>query len=189
MGLFKLVDQAASYGAYHHNNINKVIHMIFVPAIVYSLFIFLFRAPIPAFAAPVVAQLNAFSPLFPVSISTPLAILLSLYYCILDVRVGLAATIWILAANYLAEYTILAMGANVMTFAIALHVVSWAFQFIGHGIFEGRRPALIDNLFQVFIAPFFVTLETIFALGLMSSTHIQVEKNIIRNIAAIKKNK
>jgi 2-hydroxy fatty acid dioxygenase len=33
-------------------------------------------------------------------------------------------------------------------------------QFVGHGVFEGRQPALLDNLFQAFfMAPIFVLLE------------------------------
>ena len=36
---------------------------------------------------------------------------------------------------------------------------------MGH-VFEGRRPALSDNLFQIFIAPVFLVAEVFFALGL-----------------------
>ena len=28
------------------------------------------------------------------------------------------------------------------------HVIGWIAQFIGHGVFEGRKPALMDNLLQ-----------------------------------------
>lgn len=33
-----------------------------------------------------------------------------------------------------------------MTIAGAAHVVSWIAQFMGHGLAEGRAPALLDNL-------------------------------------------
>ena len=40
------------------------------------------------------------------------------------------------------------------------------FQFIGHGVFEGRAPALLDSLDQAFItAPLFVVLEVLFFFG------------------------
>ena len=40
------------------------------------------------------------------------------------------------------------------------------FQFIGHGVFEGRAPALLDSWQQAFItAPLFVVLEVLFFLG------------------------
>ena len=36
----------------------------------------------------------------------------------------------------------------------------WTMQFIGHGVFEKRAPALIDNLVQaLMMAPYFVLLE------------------------------
>jgi len=47
----------------------------------------------------------------------------------------------------------------------ALFVGGWVFQFVGHA-YEGRRPALVDNLFQAFIGPMFLVAETFIALGL-----------------------
>lgn len=44
-------------------------------------------------------------------------------------------------------------------YALAVHCVAWTLQFIGHGVFERRKPALLDNVLQVFAAPIFVTLE------------------------------
>ena len=50
--------------------------------------------------------------------------------------------------------------------ALGIHIFSWIIQFIGHGVFEGRAPALLDNLVQaVFLAPFFVWLEFLFMCG------------------------
>ncbi|EFA75869.1 hypothetical protein PPL_10441 [Heterostelium album PN500] len=179
------IDQAASYGAYHHNNVNKFIHIVFVPAILYTAFVMLSFVNVPQ-AVPYLQQLNQITTFLPVSITTPIALLISLYYCVLDIRVGVVGLAWIMAANYLAEYTILHMS-NAFMFALGVHIVSWVLQFVGHGVFEGRRPALVDNIFQVFIAPFFVTLECIFLLGLMGKTQVAVEKRIISNIASMSK--
>ena len=44
--------------------------------------------------------------------------------------------------------------------ALAIHVTAWILQFVGHGVFEGRAPALLDSLDQALItAPLFVLLE------------------------------
>ena len=41
-----------------------------------------------------------------------------------------------------------------------VHITGWVLQFIGHGVFEGRAPALLDSLDQALItAPLFVLLE------------------------------
>jgi len=37
---------------------------------------------------------------------------------------------------------------NSMKIAVAVNVVAWVAQFIGHGKYEGRAPALVDNLAQ-----------------------------------------
>jgi uncharacterized membrane protein YGL010W len=37
---------------------------------------------------------------------------------------------------------------SAMPFAIALNLASWIAQFIGHGVFEKRAPALFSNLTQ-----------------------------------------
>ena len=44
-------------------------------------------------------------------------------------------------------------------------VGGWVFQLAGHA-WEGRRPALVDNLFQAFIGPMFPMAEPLIALGL-----------------------
>ena len=33
-----------------------------------------------------------------------------------------------------------------MTVAVTVHVLCWIAQFLGHGLAEGRAPALLDNL-------------------------------------------
>lgn len=75
------------------------------------------------------------------------------------------------------------MKANYI--AIGVHVFSWIAQFIGHGFFEGRAPALMDNLVQaIFLAPLFVWLEILFAFGyrpeLKSRLNESVEKEITK---------
>ena len=51
-----------------------------------------------------------------------------------------------------------------------LFVGGWILQLVGHG-FEGRKPALADNLFQIFVAPIFLAAEVFFALGYKPQLH------------------
>lgn len=67
--------------------------------------------------------------------------------------------------------------------AIAVEIVSWVAQFVGHGVFEKRAPALLDNLLQAFVlAPFFVFMEGLFMLGyrpeLQKRVSAEVEKEV-----------
>jgi len=75
---------------------------------------------------------------------------------------------------------------KVNSIAIGVHVVSWILQFIGHGKFEGRKPALLDNLVQaLFLAPLFVWYEALFKLGLYKDLRRQVEMGIEVKVAKL----
>ena len=37
---------------------------------------------------------------------------------------------------------------NANKIALAIHIISWIFQFLGHGLAEKRSPKLLDNLVQ-----------------------------------------
>lgn len=72
---------------------------------------------------------------------------------------------------------------------IGLHVVSWLAQFVGHGVFEGRAPALLDNLVQaLFLAPFFVWMEILFFFGYRPELRARVEKAVQKAISSRKVN-
>jgi 2-hydroxy fatty acid dioxygenase len=74
------------------------------------------------------------------------------------------------------------MTANYV--ALALFIGSWIAQFVGHGKFEGRKPALLDNIFQAFfLAPLFVWLEILFMLGYRPDLQQRVEKLVAADIA------
>lgn len=71
--------------------------------------------------------------------------------------------------------------------SLGVHVFSWIAQFIGHGAFEGRAPALLDNLIQaLFLAPMFVWLELLFKLGYRPELQARVETAVNQKIAKFK---
>ena len=43
-------------------------------------------------------------------------------------------------------------------------------------MYEGRKPALVDNLFQIFVAPIFLAAEVFFALGYKPRLHEEVQR-------------
>jgi len=57
---------------------------------------------------------------------------------------------------------------------IALFVVGWVFQFVGH-YWEGRKPAFVDDIVGLLVGPMFVVAEWLMALGLLSSLHLKVQ--------------
>lgn len=72
----------------------------------------------------------------------------------------------------------------------AIFLAAWILQFIGHGKFERRAPALLDNLMQaLLLAPLFVWLEMLFFFGYRRELQARVEKQVERNIAQFKAEK
>jgi uncharacterized membrane protein YGL010W len=59
----------------------------------------------------------------------------------------------------------------------------WVIQLIGH-VWEGRKPALVDNFFQIFVAPIFLAAEVFFALGYKPALHAAVQKRALEMRAA-----
>jgi len=61
----------------------------------------------------------------------------------------------------------------------AFFVGGWILQLVGH-VFEGRKPALTDNLFQIFVAPIFLCAELFFALGYKPKLHAELQERALR---------
>lgn len=81
-------------------------------------------------------------------------------------------------------------GMVVNYYAGGIHVVSWLAQFVGHGAFEGRAPALLDNLVQaLLLAPLFVWMEILFFFGYRPELKQRMDKNVELEIAKFRKKK
>lgn len=65
----------------------------------------------------------------------------------MDIFVGGLAAILVMACYVTSNLWVAAGGSAAV--AGGLHVIGWLAQFYGHGVHEGRSPALVDNLFQV----------------------------------------
>lgn len=158
------VEQMAMYSAYHRDARNRATHFIGIPAIVFAIFI-------PLHWLPLFQMWNGEAS---VTVATVLWIATGAFYLWLDRTIGglmvLLAFLFMLLAEWVA-----AQGSAVgwSVFAVAF-VGGWIFQLVGH-VFEGRRPALADNLLQALIGPMFLVAETIFAMGLRRELHEAVE--------------
>eukprot|EP00741_Cyanophora_paradoxa_P007560 tig00001155_g7312.t1 len=154
----QLEDMLAFYGAYHSNDVNKIMHAIGIPGLLFSLMVVL--APLKP---PGVDDLTA--PLFALNGGLAVAILYSILFIYLETVAGCCAAAVLLAIWVGANYFALAVK-DAWMWAIGIHVLCWVLQFVGHGVFEKRRPALLDSLVQAFAtAPFFICLEGLFLLG------------------------
>ncbi len=165
-----LEEQMSFYAAYHQDARNKATHFVGVPMIVFSLMIPLgwLRADIAGY-----------------SVSAALVVtgLLLLYYLVLDLPLGLAMGVVFALMLWVAEPLSQASLAVSLSWFLVLFVVGWALQLWGH-VYEGRKPALVDNLFQIFVAPIFLAAELFFALGYRPALHAAVQKRALAMRAA-----
>ena len=161
-----LEDQMSVYAAYHQDGRNKATHFVGVPTIMLSLFIPLAWLRVEVGGVTLTAAM-----LF--------AAVVVAYYFVLDVPLGLAMLAVSAALVWLGQM-ISDQGAlqGWMWFAV-LFVGGWILQLVGH-VFEGRKPALADNLFQIFVAPIFLAAEVFFALGYKPKLHTAVQERALR---------
>jgi len=122
----------ARYAESHRNPVNELIHLVCIPAIVFSLLGILWALHPAAALVAVGAALVYYARL-----SRPFA-------------VGMA----VLAGAMLGLLAMLPAGTVLVT-SIGVFVVAWIGQFIGH-LIEGKKPSFFDDLRFLLIGPLFV---------------------------------
>ncbi|KAL8678584.1 MAG: hypothetical protein Q9186_005087 [Xanthomendoza sp. 1 TL-2023] len=122
-------------------------------------------------------------PNLPSNLGTVACLIYATLYILMEPVAGGMLAPLMLAGTAYANHLTSTYGRTANYWALGLHLASWIAQFIGHGAFEGRAPALLDNLVQAFLlAPFFVWMEFLFYLGyrpeLKSRLDFAVEKEV-----------
>jgi uncharacterized membrane protein YGL010W len=165
-----LEQQMSFYAAYHQDPRNKASHFVGVPMIIFGLFIALGWARVEVGGMTLTAAML-------------LAAVVLVWYFLLDVPLALA----MLALNAVLLYLADAVSTQPMATGAAWFIVffggGWVIQLIGH-VWEGRKPALVDNFFQIFVAPVFLAAEVFFALGYKPVLHAAVQKRALEMRAA-----
>lgn len=157
-----LEQQMSFYAAYHQDARNKATHFVGVPMIIFGLFIALGWARLELGGVTLTAAML-------------LAAVVLVWYFLLDVPLALAMLVLNAVLLYFADFISLQpVGIGLAWFAVFFGG-GWVIQLIGH-VFEGRKPALVDNFFQIFVAPIFLAAEVFFALGYKPALHAAVQK-------------
>ncbi|KAI9813744.1 MAG: Alpha subunit of the F1 sector of mitochondrial F1F0 ATP synthase [Phylliscum demangeonii] len=156
-----LEKQLTFYGSYHHNPVNVIIHVICVPLLLMTALLLGTNTP-ALIPLPDAFQLKQLPP----NLGVISALLYASLYILMEPVAGALVAPLILLGTAYANHLTSTYGRTANLWALALHVASWLVQFVGHGVFEGRAPALMDNLVQaLFMAPFFVWMEILFFFG------------------------
>jgi len=185
--LFDVQTQLTFYGAYHSNRINILIHVLCVPLLLWSFQVMAAQIPVPAFV-PAIHHIFSKHLVFDLNYSAIHAAIYLAYYFALEPVAALLYTPQLVLSLLTATAYSHSKGST--SPAAILHAISWVAQFLGHGMAEQRAPALLDNIVgAVVLAPFFVHLEILFALGYRPEMHKQLNNEIGKEIAKLRKAK
>jgi uncharacterized membrane protein YGL010W len=130
------------YGESHQNPINKAIHWVCVPLIVLSLIALLWELPIPA-RFPEISPLMNWGALF---LLTALV-----YYFVLSFSLALGMAVFT-GVIILSVHWLNGLSTPLWQIALAIFVIAWIGQFIGHHI-EGKKPSFFKDLQFLMIGP------------------------------------
>jgi uncharacterized membrane protein YGL010W len=131
------------YAESHQNPVNKLIHWIAVPAIVWSIVALLWSIPFPT-----ALEL----PGIPFNWATILLLLAQVYWFRLSRSLGFGLLLYNMLMIQLTALAPQMTSWPLWKLAIAVFAGAWVLQFIGHAI-EGKRPSFFKDLQFLLVGP------------------------------------
>lgn len=136
-------DWNKEYGLYHKNKINKIIHWVCIPLIIFSLFGLLSLMSYEFMAAKGQYKINVLG----------IFIILVLgYYLRLSKALALGMLIISLLFAGIIDFISLNSSSTLLYLYLGIFILAWIGQFIGHK-FEGKKPAFLKDLQFLLIGP------------------------------------
>lgn len=123
----------ADYASYHRTKGNKWFHRLGIPLIVLTLIGMLTRVPITR----------------GIDAAMLLIVLAELVYFALEWRLAIAMLVVAIAFWFFG-------GAMPFWLNVALFILGWIFQFIGHSVYEKRQPAFLKNATHLLVGPLWI---------------------------------
>lgn len=127
----------ADYASYHRTSGNKLFHRLGIPMIMLSLIGMLVRVP--------VLEVNG------VRVDGAMVLIAAamVYYLIVEWRLALAMLAVSIGFYFLG-------AAMPMWLNVALFILGWIFQGIGHSVYEKRKPAFMRNFVHLLVGPLWI---------------------------------
>ena len=174
----RFLNELSFYASFHHHPVNQAIHAVCIPLIFLTALILLSH---PALVLPLgVVKLMP---------APAVAAWYCAYYLMIGAPLGLALTAvgLVCAACWGAIVLTATYGRAALLTALAVHIAAWVAQFVGHGVWEKRAPALLTNLQQALVlAPLFAVVEVGYAVGLLRGLQTDVRPLVRARLAAFK---
>jgi uncharacterized membrane protein YGL010W len=132
-----IADYFADYAAYHRTAGNKWFHRLGIPLIMLTALGMLARVSLFRIGG------------FRVDAAMLLIVLAEAFYLALEWRLAIAMLV-VSVAFYFAG------AALPMSVNVALFVLGWIFQFVGHSVYEKKQPAFLKNVTHLLVGPLWI---------------------------------
>ncbi|WP_019029760.1 DUF962 domain-containing protein [Colwellia piezophila] len=175
-------EQLARYKSVHLNPKNINTHFVGVPLIVLAVTLLLssiaFEITIDDF----------FNVEFTLHFTLAMVIFagVAIYYTALHRLLALGMLVYILVNLLVAQ--LLKGVEGVLYIALALFVIGWIIQFLGHH-YEKAKPAFVDDLSQFLIGPLFLMAEAYFKFGLEPDLEARITSLAVEKRKALEQSK
>ena len=127
----------ADYGAFHATPGNRACHSVGIPMIFFAVVALLSHVPL--------FRVDGFG----VTLAEPVIAAVTLYYLRLDAP--LAAMMLVVSAVSAAAGRFVSVPV-----AVALFLLGWALQFVGHYVYEKKSPAFFRNVTHLLVGPLWI---------------------------------
>jgi uncharacterized membrane protein YGL010W len=133
------------YGESHQNPTNKLIHWICVPAIFWSVALMLWSVPVP--------EALQFWPW--INWTTVCLALVMVFYVMTSWALSIGMLLFSLLVVALTYWVDVSLSFPAWQVGLAIFVIAWILQFVGHKI-EGKKPSFFKDILFLLVGPAWV---------------------------------
>lgn len=159
-----LTEHLTQYAAYHRDRRNIITHFIGIPLIVVAVAILLSRPSLPLYG-------------LWLSPAAVVAAIAAVFYVRLDLRLGITKCLLLALCLWIGMHCAQLPTGGWLFWGLGSFILGWIIQFAGH-LFEGRKPAFIDDMMGLAIGPLFVVAEFAFLCGLRKELELAIEMQL-----------
>jgi len=147
----------AEYGESHKNATNKLIHWICVPLIFWTILGFISLIPSPHFCASYFGCISI--------VSMVALFLVTVFYLRLSLLIGFIMIFIMLLIEHFAYAVNVHFEKKSWMIYLAVFIITWILQFVGHKI-EGKKPSFLKDLQFLLIGPIWLLSFILKKLGI-----------------------
>ncbi len=137
----KLSDWLNEYSESHQNTLNKTIHWICVPSIVFSIVLLLWSIPSPGILTD-----------FGLNYAYVVMLLAVFYYVLLSPTLAIGMALIFSLMGFFAQAIQLSSPIPVWSIGLIVFAIAWIGQFYGHHV-EGKKPSFVKDIQFLLIGP------------------------------------